>query len=513
MTRLLHSLLILISTNFFPSCTSSSHVSFLVENTTPNLITLYWISPSGAYVIQGESDIAPMGSLTINSYEGHGFAAVSLRMGCWVEGGEGGKGIRAGGKENIMKRRDVVEAVRGGGGGGRVPCNETRFVVGEGGGGDLLYRIRETDKGVESYLLDEGGEAFDYLWGECGGERGCVKRRVGEEREAMKGEVARVTSVRDGMSEALNDYVCRDRNLKSSDPVRSKNWEYVREVDGVSEGLRDVDVMFESEAVKVHVIRGFLSKEECQAVEDVTEGTLMKATVADGKGGSMYSEARKALQARVEVPWGDEEDGDLISRLSRRAYEYTNLNTNYDLKVEGQEDLMLIQYDGRGVDSGVPPDRYSPHCDSECGGGRHKVGQRVATIVMYCEVPDYGGATTFTKSNVRIVGEAGDAVWFTYAKISYPEGGGTGDVGDYSGVQDNGYSEHSGCPVYAGRKRIVTQWMRKGVGDGVEWTDYDTNNVRRDVMDGLFVGEGEEIREGEIEEEEIQEGGSMTDEL
>ena len=55
--------------------------------------------------------------------------------------------------------------------------------------------------------------------------------------------------------------------------------------------------------------------------------------------------------------------------------------------------------------------------------------------------------------------------------------------------------------------------MRKGVGDGVEWTDYDTNNVRRDVMDGLFVGEGEEIREGEIEEEEIQEGGSMTDEL
>jgi hypothetical protein len=48
----------------------------------------------------------------------------------------------------------------------------------------------------------------------------------------------------------------------------------------------------------------------------------------------------------------------------------------------GQEDLMSIQYFGRG-ENDTTPDRYTPHCDGDCDGLKFKPGNRMATMVMY----------------------------------------------------------------------------------------------------------------------------------
>lgn len=34
---------------------------------------------------------------------------------------------------------------------------------------------------------------------------------------------------------------------------------------------------------------------------------------------------------------------------------------------------------------------------------------------------------------------------------------------------DSGFTEHSGCPVYEGDKKIVTQWIRLGVDEDHPW--------------------------------------------
>ena len=68
------------------------------------------------------------------------------------------------------------------------------------------------------------------------------------------------------------------------------------------------------------------------------------------------------------------------------------------MELPGQEDLMSIQYFGNGT-ADPTPDRYTPHCDGECDGRAHKVGARVATMVMYCDVPELGGATNFQTAN------------------------------------------------------------------------------------------------------------------
>ena len=62
-------------------------------------------------------------------------------------------------------------------------------------------------------------------------------------------------------------------------------------------------------------------------------------------------------------------------------------------------------------------------------------------------------------SNKQIVFTTGNAVFFSYMA---------------DGTMDNGFTEHSGCPVLVGEKKIVTQWMRKGVDKYNTWDQWNT---------------------------------------
>lgn len=46
------------------------------------------------------------------------------------------------------------------------------------------------------------------------------------------------------------------------------------------------------------------------------------------------------------------------------------------------------------------------------------------------------------------------------------------------GRMDEGYTEHSGCPVLEGEKWITTMWMREGVSKAEPWTMFDPNGVK-----------------------------------
>jgi len=46
-----------------------------------------------------------------------------------------------------------------------------------------------------------------------------------------------------------------------------------------------------------------------------------------------------------------------------------------------------------------------------------------------------------------------------------------------------GLTEHSGCPVYEGEKKIVTQWIRLGVDDENPWDSFNTLGVKKDATD------------------------------
>ena len=210
----------------------------------------------------------------------------------------------------------------------------------------------------------------------------CVQGGVATRLEEIQEEIAFQSTIRKGIAGQLENYTCLDDGVNSSDPVSEKMWIHDRDPDG---GKRRVSIMHDRPSSKIHVIQNFILPAECKAMDDTARASLHRATVADGRGGSQLSENRKAMQAGITVQWDKEAQGDPIARLSRRVYDYTNDVLGLDISEDGQEDLMSIQYFGRGLND-TEPDRYTPHCDGDCTGMKHKHGTRMATMVMYCDV-------------------------------------------------------------------------------------------------------------------------------
>ena len=284
----------------------------------------------------------------------------------------------------------------------------------------------------------------------------CMQNRAVNRLMAAADTVNVETKTRLSMADKLENYTCADPNLPTTTPIATTTWTH----NGIE---RDVLVMHNRTASKIHVIKNFITAEECDAVHAAANPILHKATVADGKGGSEYSATRKAMQAGVRVPWEKEADGHGIATVSRRLYDYINQATGYNIEEAGQEDLMSIQYQGRGDDD-PSPDNYRPHCDGDCSGLDHKRGGRVATMVMYCTAPDKGGSTNFRNANVHVKPELHAAVFFSYLDKD-------------TNKMDTGWTEHSGCPVREGKKSIAVQWLRIGVDEENPWNSFNTLTV------------------------------------
>jgi hypothetical protein len=138
-----------------------------------------------------------------------------------------------------------------------------------------------------------------------------------------------------------------------------------------------------------------------------------------------------------------------------------------------------------------------------------KSGNRMATMVLYCTVPEVGGHTNFRNSGVHVKPQKGNGIFFSYIDpTTLMMDNGTQDsvVGRCYMVQVSnictssqsdillvacscynvitiGFTEHSGCPVYEGEKKIVTQWIRLGVDEQNPWDSFNTLGIKKDEVE------------------------------
>jgi 2OG-Fe(II) oxygenase superfamily len=288
----------------------------------------------------------------------------------------------------------------------------------------------------------------------------CLRDEATIEFQRKNEEIAFEAQSRLTISATLENYTCADPNRELTEPMEIRRWTHANVT-------RDVLVMHDRPSSQIHVLPDFITPEECEAIKTAAEPKLHRGTVANGSGGSKLSDHRKAWQAGVRIPWEKENQGNPIARVVRRLYDYTNDAVGYNLTVEGQEDLMSIQYFGVGEGSDESPDQYRPHCDGDCDGLPHKTGGRVATMVMYCDVPELGGATNFQNSNVFVKPKQYAAAFFSYYDTK-------------TGNMETGFTSHSGCPVIEGTKRIAVQWMRIGVDKENPWDSFNTLTIKKD---------------------------------
>lgn len=248
-------------------------------------------------------------------------------------------------------------------------------------------------------------------------------------------------------AERMRNYTCADEKLKSSKPIGTMKH---TDDDGVS---YTSNILFEAPSAKIWYIENFVSDDECDILMKHGAPRLKRATVAAEDGTSIVSENRKAQQALYRFK--EDMDSDPLGPLYLRIIGLTNAHTGYDLSHEGQEQFTIIQYN--------PTDQYMAHCDGACDGEKYISAGRVATSVLYCKVPIRGGAITFSRADIYFKPSNGTAVFFAYKGAD-----------DH---MDDGFTEHSSCPVIEGEKWATTAWMRQGVTAERNWELFDPQGV------------------------------------
>ena len=199
-------------------------------------------------------------------------------------------------------------------------------------------------------------------------------------------------------------------------------------------GGREVDVLTSLELPCVVVFGQLLSDDECTGLMALAAPRLARSeTVDNATGGTEVNVARTSdgmFFERGEAP--------LIERIEQRIAELLHW------PVDHGEGLQVLRY--------RPGAEYRPHHDyfDPMHPGTERIlqrgGQRVASVVMYLNTPEGGGATTFPDVGLEVWPVRGNAVFFSYDR-----------------PHPSTRTLHGGAPVTAGEKWVATKWLRQGV--------------------------------------------------
>lgn len=199
-------------------------------------------------------------------------------------------------------------------------------------------------------------------------------------------------------------------------------------------GDRRVPILFRLASPQVQLFQQLLSDDECDALVALSRGRLARSPVVNpDTGDENLIDARTSMGAMFQVA-----EHALIARIEARIAAVTGVPADHG------EGLQILNY--------KPGGEYQPHFDyfnpQRPGEARQLSvgGQRIATLVIYLNTPEAGGATAFPRVGLEVAPVKGNAVYFSYL---LPDGT----------LDDR--TLHAGLPVAAGEKWIATKWLRE----------------------------------------------------
>ena len=197
-------------------------------------------------------------------------------------------------------------------------------------------------------------------------------------------------------------------------------------------GDRKVDVLLAMAQPRIVVFGNLLSAAECEALmADAAPRLKRSLTVETATGGEEINADRTS-------------DGMFFTRGETETVRTLEARIARLLRwpLENGEGLQVLRY--------RPGTEYKPHYDyfdpAHSGTARilRRGGQRVATLIVYLNRPERGGATVFPDIHLEVGPQQGNAVFFSYER-----------------PHPSTRSLHGGCPVTQGEKWIATKWLRE----------------------------------------------------
>lgn len=199
----------------------------------------------------------------------------------------------------------------------------------------------------------------------------------------------------------------------------------------VSDGR--ITVLAQFQQPRLLVLQGVLSQAECAALIQESQPKLERSRTIDRESGDTELNAARTS----EGTYFHHTESELLLRINQRIASLTRW------PLENGEPLQILHY-GLGA-------QYQPHYDyfDPADPGTPKLvsqgGQRVATLIIYLNDPQGGGATIFPDLGLEVAAVQGNAVFFSYDR-----------------PHPSTRTLHGGTAVTRGEKWIATRWMREG---------------------------------------------------
>jgi prolyl 4-hydroxylase len=195
---------------------------------------------------------------------------------------------------------------------------------------------------------------------------------------------------------------------------------------------RPVQVLAAMRYPRVVVFGGLLSADECAGLIALARPRLARSqTVDHASGGSEVNRARTSegmFFERAETPF--------IAGLEERFAALLHWPATHG------EGLQVLRY-GPGAEYRPHHDYFDPAQPGTAAVLR-RGGQRVATLLVYLQAPEAGGATVFPDVALEVTPVAGNAVFFSYDRPHAVT-----------------RTLHGGAPVLSGEKWVATLWLRE----------------------------------------------------
>jgi prolyl 4-hydroxylase len=293
----------------------------------------------------------------------------------------------------------------------------------------------QTDNQTEALM-----EAINGLWNEwlaTNLNRGCTHESIveamahaGIDVSMARDLVRSAATARNGEHTAFVDTTVNDASPYEYDACPVAEGNCIRAYD------RDVSVLMRIARPQIIVLDDVLSGDECEDLIVRSRHRLKRSTTVNPDNGS-----EDVIEMRTsEGCWFPRCEDALIGRLDRRIAALMNW------PIDHGEGLQVLHY--------APGGEYRPHFDyfppDQEGSAVHTShgGQRVATLIVYLNDVEGGGATIFPQACAAVTARRGGAVYFRYMN-------GRGQL--------DPMTLHGGAPVTSGEKWIMTKWMRERV--------------------------------------------------
>mmetsp|Transcript_11244 Transcript_11244/g.17380 ORF Transcript_11244/g.17380 Transcript_11244/m.17380 type:complete len:442 (+) Transcript_11244:127-1452(+) len=260
----------------------------------------------------------------------------------------------------------------------------------------------------------------------------CVQASVSGALEEGNEEIHFSSNIRKRLGSELGVYACADDTLNTTEEVKMEKF---RVGSRKQQQEYSVKVLDEKSTSKIHVIDNFMSPEECQEFE-----MLLLSQAHDNRNHEPNDNLKASMLVKIPTVHS------VVSSVQSRIIDYASRVMEIDVPSKGQEEPIMTKFVGNeGTDE--PPDEYRPHCDEKCVGDTYAQGDRIATMTVYCQIPEKGGATTFRNNGIHVKASKGTGLFYTY-------------MDPVKQTTDSGFTEHAECPVVKGDKIVVTQYLR-----------------------------------------------------